>query len=192
MNQGFRVDMAILDFAKAFDKVPHQRLATKMKYYGIRNCTLSWINSFLRGRNQKVVADGECSPQAAVTSGVPQGTVLGPTLFLVFINDIATNINSNIRLFADDCVVYRPIKSTENHHIQQRDLHKLVNWSETWQMEFNVGKCAIMNITTKRNKSNFIYIMKNQTVPNRQDPSIFGRRTFRLYEIQSPHRQHNI
>jgi len=110
MNQGLQVDMAILDFAKAFDKVPHRRLAEKLSYFGIRY-TLSWVNAFLHGRQQQVVIDGESSRLSNVTSGVPQGTVLGPTLFLVFINDIASNITSTIRLFADDCVVYRAIRS---------------------------------------------------------------------------------
>ena len=105
MNQGLQVDMAILDFAKAFDKVPHRRLAEKLFYFGIRNDTLSWVNAFLHGRQQQVVIDGESSRLSNVTSGVPQGTVLGPTLFLVLINDIASNITSTIRLFADDCVI---------------------------------------------------------------------------------------
>jgi len=162
MNQGLQVDMAILDFAKAFDKVPHRRLAEKLFYFGIQSDTLSWVNAFLHGRQQQVVIDGESSCQSNVTSGVPQGTVLGPTLFLVFINDIASNITSTICLFADDCVVYRAIRSPSDHEILQRDLEKLVEWSNNWQMEFNVDKCAIMNITTKRNKSLFDYSMKGQ------------------------------
>jgi len=165
MNQGLQVDMAILDFAKAFDKVPHRRLE-KLFYFGIRNDTLSWVNAFLHGRQQQVVIDGESSRLSNITSGVPQGTVLGPTLFLVFINGIASNITSTIRLFADDCVVYRAIRTPSDREILQRDLEKLVEWSNTWQMEFNVDKCAIMNITTKRNKSLFDYSMKGQIFEN--------------------------
>ena len=123
--------MGILDFAKAFDKVSHTRLSRKMEYYGIQGSTLNWVTDFLRGRNQQVVIDGETSDPAEVTSGVPQGTVLGPTLFLIYINDIAENINSNIRLFADDCVVYRQIDSPKDHVILQDDLNKLVDWSNT-------------------------------------------------------------
>ena len=81
-----------------------------------------------------MVIDGETSDPAEVTSGVPQGTVLRPTLFLIYINDIAENINSNIRLFADDCVVYNQIDSPQDHVILQDDLNKLVDWSNTWQM----------------------------------------------------------
>ena len=117
-----------------------------MAYYGIQGTTLYWVMDFLHGRNQQVVIDGETSSPAEVTSGVPQGTVLGPTLFLIYINDIAENIKSNIRLFADDCVVYRQIDSTQDHVILQEDLNNLFDWSNTWQMKFNVDKCVIMNI----------------------------------------------
>lgn len=164
INQGHQVDMGILDFAKAFDKVSHRRLSRKMAYYGIRGSTLKWVIEFLQGQNQQVVIDGETSEPAEVTSGVPQGTVLGPTLFLIYINDIAENINSNIRLFADDCVVYRQIDSLQDHLILQQDLNKLVDWSNTWQMEFNVDKCVVMNIGTLRNKTKFEYKMNNQTL----------------------------
>jgi hypothetical protein len=164
MNQGHQVDMAILDFAKAFDKVPHRRLSEKLDYYGIQDDTLSWINTFLCGRLQQVVIDGETSKLTSVTSGVPQGTVLGPTLFLIFINDIATSISSSIRLFADDCVIYRAIKSKEDHSILQKDLQTLVKWSKTWQMQFNVDKCAIMNITNSRTISNHDYKMEDKSL----------------------------
>ena len=152
--------MILLDFAKAFDKVPHRRLSTKLTYYGVRGDTLSWINNFLQGRQQQVVIEGVTSSSSSVTSGVPQGTVLGPVLFLLFINDIATDISSSIRLFADDCVLYRAITSVQDHLTLQEDLTKLTNWSDTWQMQFNVDKCAIMNITTKRKKLSYNYTMK--------------------------------
>ncbi|KAK6191216.1 hypothetical protein SNE40_002953 [Patella caerulea] len=164
MNEGLQVDMAILDFAKAFDKVPHRRLAEKMSYYGICNNTLSWVSSFLRGRLQQVVIDGESSNLSHVTSGVPQGTVLGPTLFLLFINDIASNISSALRLFADDCVIYTPINSPEDHLALQKDLNTLVDWSNTWQMQFNIEKCAVMKISTKRKTSHFDYKMEGMSL----------------------------
>ena len=85
-----------------------------------------------------MVVDNATSDIASVTSGVPQGTVLGPTLFLIYINDIADNITSNIRLFADDCVLYRTINSTSDNITLQEDLNKLVHWSNIWQMDFNV------------------------------------------------------
>ena len=90
--------------------------------------------------------------------------MLGPTLFLIYINDIAENISSNIRLFADDCVVYRQIDSPQDHSILQDDLNKLVDWSNTWQMKFNVDKCVVMNFGTLKNKSKYEYKMNNQTL----------------------------
>ena len=111
------------------------------------------VTEFLCERNQQVVADGGISQP-----GAPLGTVLGPTLFFIYINDIAENINSNIRLFADDCVVYGQIDSPQDHLILHEDLNKLVEWSVTW--EFNIDKYVIMNIGTLRNKSKFEYKMK--------------------------------
>ena len=135
-----------------------------MSYYGIRNGTLNWITEFLHGRQQQVVADCELSEPAEVTSGVSQGTVLGPTLFLIYINDIADNINLTIKLFVDDSVMYRQISSPDDHCILQEDLQKLVEWITTWQMEFNVDKCAIMKFGTLRNISKFDYKMKKQSL----------------------------
>ena len=100
-----------MDFVKAFDKVPHRRLLYKLRYYGIRGTTLEWITSWLSGRSQKVVLDGQASDPVPVLSGIPQGSVLGPVLFLIFINDLPDNNRSSIRRFADDCVLYRNINS---------------------------------------------------------------------------------
>ena len=106
VNRGHKqTDLIIMDFAKAFDKVPHSRLLHKLDYYGIRESTHKWINSWLSGRTQKVL-DGQASDPVPVLSGVPQGSVLGPILFLIFINDLPDNIRSSVRLFAYDCVLY--------------------------------------------------------------------------------------
>ena len=162
LDKGQQVDMGILDFSKAFDKVPHIRLSKKLQYYGIQGTTQTWINNFLKDRKQQVVVDNATSNTTPVTSGVPQGTVLGPTLFLIFINDIADNITSPIRLFADDCVIYRPVLCQQDHENLQNDLNTLVDWSNTWQMEFNVKKCAIMQIGTSTRKRALNYTMKGE------------------------------
>ena len=111
LDKGEQVDAIVLDFSKAFDRVPHQRLLNKLHHYGVRDSLLLCINNFLTKRSQRVVVDGEASDWVPVTSGVPQGTVLGPLLFLSFINDLSSGITSKIRLFADDCLIYRPIKT---------------------------------------------------------------------------------
>jgi len=101
--------MTILDFTKAFDKVPHKRLIHKLKY-DITGPISSWIESFLAERTQQVVINGSASIPIQVTSGVPQGTVLGPLFFLLYINDLPNNLTSDVRLFADDCLLYLPVK----------------------------------------------------------------------------------
>ena len=111
LSEDRQIDVILLDFAKAFDKVPHQRLLYKLNYYGIRGQTLSWIESFLHDRKQHVLVEGAKSDEAQVTSGVPQGTVLGPLLFLAFINDLPSVVDSQAKLFADDCLLFRPIDS---------------------------------------------------------------------------------
>ena len=161
LDSNVQVDIGILDFSKAFDKVPHRRLAIKLYYYGIRGNLLSWIECFLHNRTQLVIVEGHYSSLTTVSSGVPQGTVLGPTLFLLYINDIDTNIQSQVRLFADDCLIYRPIYSNKDHEQLQQDLNSLTQWATSWQMEFNVTKCNILQLSTHHNISQFNYTMQS-------------------------------
>ena len=147
LDKGEQVDAIVLDFSKAFDRVPHQRLLSKLYHYGVRDSLLLWINNFLTKRSQRVVVDGEASDWVPVISGVPQGTVLGPLLFLSFINDLSSGITSKIRLFADDCLIYRPIKNIEDSAALQRDLDILHRWSTTWNMKFNTDKCHTIRFT---------------------------------------------
>ena len=125
LNDKQQIDMAILDFSKAFDTVSHSKLLHKLSYYGIRNHTLNWIKSWISDRSQQVVLNGATSSQVRVKSGVPQGTVLGPLMFLIFINDIAENTQSQVRLFADDCLLYRKISDSSDSEILQSDLDRL-------------------------------------------------------------------
>ena len=129
MDKGGQVDTCILDFEKTFDTPPHELLKIKLYGYSIGGKTLKWIDSFLCFRQQRVVVNGIKSDWAPVSSGVPQGTVLGPLLFSLYINEITTDIDSEIRLFADDCVCYREIKGTEDTVKLQEDIDRLGCWA---------------------------------------------------------------
>lgn len=139
------MDVSYLDFAKAFDKVPHQRLLIKMQNHGISGSLLRWVASWLEGRQQRVWVSEGMSGWKRVTSGLPQGSVLGPILFLIYINDIDDGIRSSILKFADDTKIFS--SCGEDKHLQmQQDLEKLMNWSRTWQIEFNTEKCKTLHL----------------------------------------------
>ena len=127
-------DVVVLDFSKAYDVVPHQRLLHKLDHYRIRGTTLNWIKKFLTIRYQKVVVDGSSSESARVRSGEPQGTVVGPLLFLTYNNDLPSTVSSQVHLFADDCLLYRPIKCWADQEQLQRDLSALQDWANRWGM----------------------------------------------------------
>ena len=169
VNRGHKqTDLIIMDFAKAFDKVPHRRLLHKLENYGIRGSTHKWINSWLSGRTEQVVLDGQASDPVPVLSGVPQGSVLGPVLFLLFINDLPDNIRSSFRLFAVDCVLYR------NIHTLQDCL--TLQWEADWQMKFNVAKCHSMRVTRHQHHKQilFDYSLHNQTLEIVQSAKYLG------------------
>ena len=150
-NRG-QVDTFILDFEKAFDTPPHELLQSKLFSYGIGGKPLKWIESSLCFRKQRVVVNGVKSDWAPVLSGVPQGTVLGPLLFSLYINDISSDIESEIRLFVDDCVCYREINDEEDTMKLQRDIDRLGSWARKWGMRFHPVKCNMMQLTRKRIK----------------------------------------
>ena len=160
-----QIDIAILDFAKAFDTVPHDKLLYKIQHYGIDGHIHSWIQSFLKGRSQSVVVEGDRSSAAPVTSGVPQGTVLGPLLFLLHINDLPGNVQSQVRLFADDCLLYRVIDTAADQHLLQQDLQALEQWGLRWGMRFNASKCEIMRICRSSQPINSISMYQLGGVP---------------------------
>ena len=126
--------------------VPHKKLLFKLSKYGITDNINKWIQSFLVLRKQQVIVEGESSKPCSVDSGVPQGSVLGPLLFLCHINDLPQRVTSTVRLFADDCLLYRPIHSPRDQLLLQQDLAALETWAEDWGMRFNVTKCYLMSI----------------------------------------------
>ncbi len=137
-----QVDAIVLDFAKAFDKVPHKRLTFNLKYYGISGPILHWHTAFLTDRTQRVLLDGSSSSTVPVSSGVPQGTVLGPLLFLLYVNNLPLSTrNSSTRLFADDSLLHRAVKTPDDCRHLQHDLDALQQWERIWQLHFRPDKC---------------------------------------------------
>ena len=149
IDRGEEVDVIYLDFAKAFDKVPHKRLLSKLKGYGIKGKIYDWIKDFLSNRKQRVVINGKFSHWIRVTSGIPQGSVLGPILFLIFINDLPDVLNCCMKLFADDAKLYMPIINCHDEEILQQNLDNSDKWAEIWDMDFNTKKCKHMRLGAK-------------------------------------------
>ena len=161
-NDNITTDVAVLDFSKAFDVVPHQKLLHKIDFYGIRGKTKNWIAAFLTKRLQRVAVNGKFSSWHNVLSGVPQGTVLGPHLFLLFINDIQAAVSGVTRLFADDCLIYRQIITEGDEKLLQTDLDNLIRWASTWDMRFNASKCKTMRISRERDPGEPAYEMNGE------------------------------
>ena len=163
-DQKGQADVLILDFSKALDTVPHRHLIHKLRHSVIDSFTVNWIENWLQNRKQSVLLDGSKSKPATVRSGVPQGTVLGPLLFLLYINDIRDKLTTgtSIGLFVDDCecLIYRNIQSQHNTEILQQDLTGLEKWSIDWKMSFNPKKCYVLSITDNtRNRIDRPYLL---------------------------------
>lgn len=149
LDNGFYIDTIFLDFSKAFDLVSHQLLCHKLSALNIDRNIILWIENFLCNRTQLVSANNFDSALCPVTSGVPQGSVLGPLLFLIYINDLPNSVTSSIRLFADDCVIYRVISSHSDTLTLQSDLDKISTWCDTWKMRLNSQKCKLMRFSRR-------------------------------------------
>lgn len=143
---GYPVDVIYMDFSKAFDRVPHLRLVRKLHAHGIGRKVADWIEAWLTGRRQRVVLNGVESDWTPVSSGVPQGSVLGPTLFIIYINDIDDGISGTILKFADDTKIIKKVGTVEQAFTMQDNLQKLYEWSLEWQMLFNVQKCKCLHL----------------------------------------------
>ena len=130
--------------------VPHHRLLTKLQYYGIRDEPLLWIEAFLKDRRQQVLVNGQSSSQSHVSSGISQGSVIGPLLFLILINYLPDSISSTACLFANDCLPYRTICFPEDSLALQSDLDSLQRWEAGWLMKFNPERYEVIRVTNKR------------------------------------------
>ena len=166
MNRGFLTVLIFLDFAKAFDRVNHQLLILKLRKYGFSGELLNWLVNFLSNRKQRVVIGMHKSFWIDVLSGTPQGSVLAPILFLIFINDMPDLVDHFCKLFADDSKLIGVIKNSLDRDLLQQDIDKLCKWSNDWSMSFNEDKCKTMVIkTASSNKildNDFSYTMLRQ------------------------------
>ena len=161
---GKQTDIILLDFSKAFDKVNHSKLLWKLHQYGIRGHVLNWVRAFLGSRSQRVVIEGEESESIPVTSGVPQGSVLGPILFLIYINDLPDEVCSQVRLFADDTALYLTMESEDSGPTLQSDLDILSMWETRWDMEFNPSKCQVVHVAGSKRPVKRDYILHGQVL----------------------------
>ena len=146
LNKRLSTHCVFIDFAKAFDSVPHERLLLKLQAYGICGSLLKWFRSFLTTRKQRVVVNGCYSDWSDVSSGVPQGSILGPLLFIMYINDISSVVQSSIKMFADDVTLYTTVKTPEDCKQLQNDLNSVAGWCDCWQMKLHPLKCVLLCI----------------------------------------------
>ena len=137
MEDNLPVDIIFLDMKKAFDSVPHNRLCLKLKSYGFNKKAVRWCKNFVSNRVLRVVCNGGFSNWSPVTSGVPQGSVLGPFMFIVYINDLPNELTTNCKMYADDIKLINIIRSSSDIEKTQTDLNKLMTWSQLWLLKFN-------------------------------------------------------
>ena len=155
LDEGGEIDVIFMDFMKAFDKVPHRRLEEKLRSYGIDGQLLNWIKDFLNGRKQRVVVN----EWKDVVSGVPQGSVIGPLLFVLYINDLPDVVEAEVYLFADDTKIFCKILENGSSSLQEY-LNRLQKWSDTWLLKFHPDKCKVMKIHRGNKANNRKYYMK--------------------------------
>ena len=152
LDAGLQVDAVFLDFAKEFDRVNHKILLHKLCNFGISGSLLAGCGDYLSNRKQRVVVGGKCSSWLNITSGVPQGSILGPLFVVIFISDLPEVISqeSSVALYADDCKAFRVVNYPNDLMMFQDDLASLCTWSQQKRMTFNVKKCKLMRITQKK------------------------------------------
>ena len=160
IDNGEDVDMIYLDFCKAFDKVPHRRLVYKLEQYGIKGDILLWIKNFLHDRQQRVTIGDSSFDWTPVSSGIPQGSVLDPILFLICINDLPGAIDCFIKFFADDAKLYLKVNSLVQADQLQGNVTRSESWADIWRMFLNYKKCKKFHVGNK--DINATYIMHDQ------------------------------
>ena len=173
------MDVIYFDFAKSFDTVPHSRLLNKLQGYGIHGKAAEWVRQFLKDRRQRVVIKGTKSDWGKVTSGIPQGSVLGPILFVLFINDLPDDILSSIVMFEDDTKLWSKVNNTEDRAALQFDIDKLATWSIDWQLSFNADKWKSLHLG--HNNHEYQYSMPSTVTRKPIEKNEFGERSWGEY-----------
>ena len=155
IDAGGSVDIIYMDFMKAFDSVPHRRLLAKLSAYGIQGKVFDWVQAFLTNRQQRVLVNGAESEPAPVTSGIPQGSVIGPMLFVIYINDLPNICTNEVELFADDTKLYTRSDIPGATTTLQDDLDKLQKWSQDWLLRFHPQKCSVLKLGSKKSEAEY-------------------------------------
>ncbi|BHF63568.1 hypothetical protein SprV_0200656200 [Sparganum proliferum] len=177
LDEDGMVDVIYTDFKKAFDSVPHKRLIYKLFKTGIRGRLLTWITDFLTGRSQTVCVEASRSTPTPVLSGVPRGSVLGPLLFLVYINDCLDYLGYSAIMFVDDVKLWGAIRSDADRYALHDSLNCLNSWSARWLLNFNVDKCVVLRLRTKKTSKeddSFQYVLGGQPLSNGMEQKDLG------------------
>ena len=170
LDSGHNIDCVYMDYQKAFDTVPHRRLMMKLKAYGITDPILGWVMNFLENRTQQISVEGETSDWKEVTSGIPQGSVLGPLLFVIFINDLPDTLSTDTYLFADDTKIFHVIKNENDHQKLQDNLDSMEEWSNKWLLRFHPDKCKHMHIGQQQETQKYTLLNKQlETIDEEKD-----------------------
>ena len=192
VDGGESVDVILFDYSKAFDVVNHEILLTKLKCVGIDGLILAWISSFLTNRSMNVCVMGQRSSSKAILSGVPQGSVLGPLLFLVYINHIGSQLSCKYKIFADDLKIYAcSTRPSESHTVSslQSDIEILSRTSESWGLRLNASKCAVLRFTRglrdQIDRTTSPYLLDGATLPfvnSHRDLGVLIDTSFKFHE----------
>ncbi len=169
------VDTVYLDIKKAFDKVPHKRLLWKLEHTGgLRGKMLEWMKDYIQNREMRTVIRGVGSSWTEVLSGVPQGSVLAPIMFQIYINDMQEGLNSYINMFADDAKLLRVIRTKDDCIELQKDIDKIYKWSQTWKLEFNAKKCHVLEMGRSSRRITWNYKMGEEVITKKKEEKDLG------------------
>ncbi len=165
----------ILDSKKAFDKVPLEKLLWKLENVGgLKGVMRNWMKDDLSRGEMRTAVKDEKSEWREVTSGVPQGSVFAPVMFLIYINDMQKGINSYMSLFADDAKLMKEIKDQRDSEDLQEDIDKIHKWNKTWEMEFNIKKCHVLEMGESKMRPTWIYKLGNDVITKQREENDLG------------------